>query len=85
MGMTVLILSTCLLVDPTDPSKGFSEKCKEVNLTYADEGEAPLTPMQCVMRAQPEIAKWVEEHPKWAVKKWKCSSREESAGLEQDI
>jgi hypothetical protein len=84
MGMTVLILSTCLLADPEDPTKGFNTNtCKEVNLTYADEN---LTPMQCAMRAQPEIAKWVSEHPNWAVKKWKCDSREQSAHFnKQDI
>jgi hypothetical protein len=28
--------------------------------------------MQCMMRAQPEIAKWVDEHPRWTVKRWSC-------------
>ncbi len=28
--------------------------------------------MQCLMRAQPEIAKWAEAHPKWNVKRWTC-------------
>jgi hypothetical protein len=28
--------------------------------------------MQCVMRAEPEIAKWISEHPGWQTKRFTC-------------
>ncbi len=59
--MLELLVSVCLISDPA--------RCKDVSLVYSDEG---LTPMQCMMGAQPEIAKWVESHPQWALKKWTC-------------
>jgi hypothetical protein len=59
--MLELMVSVCLINDPA--------RCKEVSLTYSAES---LTPMQCMMGAQPEIAKWIEAHPKWALKKWTC-------------
>jgi hypothetical protein len=40
-----------------------------VHLTYSAEA---LTPMQCAMQAQPEIAKWVREHPGWVTKRYTC-------------
>ena len=33
-----------------------------------------MSPMTCMMQAQPELAKWANEHPKWQVSKWKCQS-----------
>ena len=59
--MLELMVSVCLISDPA--------RCKDVALTYSAEN---LTPMQCVMGAQPEIAKWIEAHPKWALKRWTC-------------
>ena len=59
--MIELALVVCLAADPT--------KCKDVGLVYDNED---LTPMQCLMRAQPEVAKWSEQHPKWNVKRWSC-------------
>ena len=51
--MLELMVSVCLISDPA--------RCKDVALTYSAEN---LTPMQCMMGAQPEIAKWIEAHPK---------------------
>ncbi|WP_245841024.1 hypothetical protein [Puniceibacterium sediminis] len=31
-----------------------------------------ITPMTCMMGAQPELAKWANEHPNWQVARWKC-------------
>ena len=59
--MLELLVSVCLLSDPT--------RCKDVSLVYSDER---LTPMQCLMGAQPEIAKWIEAHPQWALRRWTC-------------
>ena len=52
--MIELLLAVCLIDNPAT--------CKDVSLTYSAEA---LTPMQCVMRAEPEIAKWITEHPGW--------------------
>lgn len=59
--MLELIVSVCLIETPS--------RCKDVALTYNMES---LTMMQCVMGAQPEIAKWIEAHPKWQLKRWAC-------------
>ncbi|WP_245257635.1 hypothetical protein [Hyphomicrobium zavarzinii] len=31
-----------------------------------------VTPMQCMMQSQAEIAKWTEGHPNWVAKRWSC-------------
>lgn len=59
--MLELLLSVCLIDAP--------ERCKDVALTYSAEN---FTPFQCMMGAQPEIAKWSEGHPNWVVKRWVC-------------
>ncbi|GAA0296015.1 hypothetical protein [Rhodovulum strictum] len=41
--------------------------CEERSLIYTD-----ITPMTCMMGAQPELAKWVATHPNWTVANWKC-------------
>ena len=43
--------------------------CKDVALTYSADS---VTPMQCLMQAQPELAKWASEHPGWTIKRWSC-------------
>jgi hypothetical protein len=69
----ILILSVCLVDD--------TEVCKDVNLAFMED----VSPMQCVMAAQPEIAKWIEAHPKWVQKKWKCARPEDVAEKRNDI
>lgn len=59
--MLELVLTVCLLEDHS--------RCKDVGLVYMAES---MTPMQCMMRSAPEIAKWQEGHPKWFAKKWFC-------------
>jgi hypothetical protein len=59
--MIELIISVCLI--------GQAERCKDVHLTYTAQS---VTPMQCMMSGQPQIAQWINFHPKWAVKRWKC-------------
>ena len=59
--MIELLVSVCLISDPS--------RCKDVSLVFAEEG---LSQMKCVMGAQPEIAKWMEGNPKWALKRWTC-------------
>ena len=59
--MIVLIMSVCLIGRP--------DVCRDVHLTYASDN---LTPYQCVMRAPPEMARWIRGHPKWTVMRWRC-------------
>ncbi len=59
--MIELVVSVCLISAP--------EKCKDVSLVYIGES---VTTLQCVMGAQPEIAKWMEGHPKWQLRGWRC-------------
>jgi hypothetical protein len=33
-----------------------------------------VTPMQCMMGAQAELAKWTESHPKEHISSWKCKT-----------
>ena len=56
-----LFAAVCLIESPT--------KCKDVSLIYSAEA---LTPMQCLMQAQPEVAKWIGEHPGWQIKRYSC-------------
>ena len=59
--MIELVILACLVDQP--------DRCKDVGLTFSGEG---LTPLQCLMQAQPEIAKWVDEHPRWHARRWTC-------------
>jgi len=59
--MIELAFVTCLAASPTD--------CEDRSLIF-QEG----TPHSCMMIAQPQLARWVEEHPKWRVARWKCRS-----------
>lgn len=59
--MLELLVSVCLINEPS--------RCKDVSLTYSAEG---MSQLQCVMGAQPEIAKWIEGHPNWVAKRWEC-------------
>jgi len=58
--MIELVFTACLVATP--------ETCEDRHLTFAES----LSPMQCLMGAQPELAKWSEAHPKWEIGKWKC-------------
>lgn len=57
--MIELLFVTCLSTSPAD--------CQEHSLLYTD-----MTPMSCMMAAQPELAKWAESHPQWTISGWKC-------------
>jgi hypothetical protein len=60
--MIELVFVACLTAN--------SGHCEEKSMLFAEN----LTPMACMMQAQPELAKWVNEHPKWQVSKWSCRS-----------
>ena len=58
--MLELVATVCLLTAPSE--------CKTVHLSYAED----ITPMQCAMRALPELAKWSEANPRYFVQRWTC-------------
>jgi hypothetical protein len=57
--MTVIILIVCL--------SGAPDNCRE---------ERPpvdaVSPMACMVQGQQIAAQWLEEHPKWFLKAWRC-------------
>lgn len=64
--MVELIFVACLASAPTD--------CSERRLLFSD-----ISPMTCLIGAQPELAKWVYQHPAYTVASWKCQ------GYRQDL
>lgn len=63
--MFELIFIACLVGQP--------ERCEEKALQYAD---IP-SPMACMMNAQPQLAEWIEQHPRWRIAKWSCRAWDE--------
>jgi hypothetical protein len=61
-GMTPidLIVTVCAVLSPTT--------CEETHLVFSSD----VSLRQCAMAAQPYIAQWVGEHPKWTAVKWRC-------------
>ncbi len=57
--MIELLFIACLANDPT--------QCRERSLLFTG-----VTPAQCLMGAQPELAKWVNTHPGDRIKSWRC-------------
>lgn len=57
--MIELAFIACLAASP--------DICQRRSLVYAD-----LTPMACMMGAQPELAKWIAAHPQLRIKRWSC-------------
>ena len=55
-----LIVTVCAVLSPTT--------CEEAHLVFSSD----VSLQQCVMAAQPYIAQWVGEHPKWTAVKWRC-------------
>ena len=60
MNMIEIIVTVCALAQPT--------QCEEQHLKYASMG----SPRQCAMNAQPYLAQWINEHPKWLAVRWRC-------------
>ena len=60
MGLIELVLTVCVLASP--------DQCEEQHLHFA----AEMSLNQCAMNAQPYIAQWIAEHPKWVAVRWRC-------------
>jgi hypothetical protein len=58
--MIAVILSTCLVTDPTI--------CREHSIPLSSEVSA----MQCLVTAMQHVAQWSEEQPYWRVVRWQC-------------
>lgn len=63
--MISLIIVACLVSDP--------DVCQEYSLPFMAEN---VTPMECLMNGQVEIAKFMEGKPSWRVVKFRCSKPE---------
>lgn len=59
--MIEILVSVCLVQEPG--------QCKDVRLNFMAEA---VTPRECMLNGQAEIAKWTEGHPGWAIQKWTC-------------
>jgi hypothetical protein len=60
MNPITLVVTVCAVLSPST--------CEETRLLFDWNGSLK----QCVMGAQPYIARWIGEHPKWNAVKWHC-------------
>ncbi len=60
--MIELLFVACLRGEPAT--------CENRTLQFAD-----LSLMTCMMAAQPELARWQQEHPIWMIKHWTCAQQ----------
>ena len=59
--MIELLFVACMATAP--------EECRERSLVFSN-----VTPMQCLMGAQPELAKWSASHPNLEIRSWRCQA-----------
>lgn len=57
--MIELLFVACLSTAP--------DQCQERRLLFTE-----ISPMTCMMGAQPELARWTQTHPAFRVTGWKC-------------
>ena len=60
MGLIELVLTVCALASP--------DRCEEQHIHFT----AEMSLNRCAMNAQPYIAQWIAEHPKWVAVRWRC-------------
>ena len=60
MGFVQIIVMVCQVAQ--------LDLCEEQRLQFAWQSSLE----QCVLSAQPYIAQWIVEHPKWTVKRYHC-------------
>jgi hypothetical protein len=61
--MFELVFSACLIAN--------AQACKDVHLTF--EGQQ-VSMMQCFVAGQAEMAKWVAQHPRYRVGRFRCGT-----------
>lgn len=59
--MIELLFVACLASAP--------DECRERSLVFSD-----ITPMQCLMGAQPELARWSAGNPHMEIRSWRCQA-----------
>jgi hypothetical protein len=59
-SMLTIVLSACLISNPG--------QCRDFKIPL----DVDMDTKECAMAAPPYFAKWVEEHPAWQVRRWKC-------------
>jgi hypothetical protein len=60
MGLIELIVTVCAVSLPS--------QCEDQHFLFS----AGMSLNQCVMNAQPYIAQWINEHPKWVAVRRRC-------------
>lgn len=63
--MIALVFVTCLQISPT--------VCEERSLLFSEQ----MTPMACLMNAQPHLAEWRATHPDWKISSFRCGRPEQ--------
>lgn len=58
--MIAIVLSACLISN--------ASVCREHRIPLSTD----VSPMQCMITAQLQLARWSEEHPQWRIVRWKC-------------
>jgi hypothetical protein len=61
MGFIELVVTVCAISQPN--------LCEDKHFQLDFDG----SPAQCAQQAQPYIAEWIGEHPKWLVSRWRCN------------
>lgn len=59
--MIELVVAVCMIDQPSH--------CRDVYLNFEAEN---VTPQQCMMYGQMEMAKWIGDHPGYRIMKWRC-------------
>ena len=60
MDFLEIVFLVCAIAQP--------DQCEDKHLQFAWHGSL----RQCVMAAQPYVAQWIGDHPKWTVKEFHC-------------
>ena len=66
MELMQLIVTVCMTAQ--------MNLCQEQHLEFAWSGSL----RQCTLGAQPYIAQWIGEHPKWTAVRWRCARGSEA-------
>ncbi len=61
MELMAIVVVVCALAQP--------DQCEERRLEF---NSSQYSLRQCVMNAQPYLAQWIGEHPKWSIKSYRC-------------
>ena len=60
MELIMIVVTVCAMAHP--------DQCEEQRLEFSSQ----FSLRQCVTSAQPYLAQWIGEHPKWTIKSYRC-------------